>query len=70
MDKKDIIVCSLNVNGLNKDKICYLKDFLMPYGVDIIFLQETNADSSELIGFFERVFSDFEVFTERCENKA
>ena len=69
MDKKNIVVCSLNVNGLSKDKICYLKDFLMPHGVDIIFLQETHADSCELISFFERVFLDFEIFTERCVNK-
>ena len=58
MDKKNIVVCSLNVNGLSKDKICYLKDFLMPHGVDIIFLQETHADSCELISFFERVKRD------------
>ena len=69
MDKKNIKVCSLNVNGLNMDKICYLTDFLMPYGIDIIFLQERHADSSELISFLEKVFLNFEIFTERCVNK-
>ena len=64
-----IKLCSININGLNFDKIQYLNQKLIEKKVDVAFLQETHIDDKERLSVFENEMREFKIFTELGENK-
>ena len=65
-----IKMCSINLNGLNFDKVHYQNQTLLSKKVDVAFLQETNIDTSHFLRSFEEIVCEYHVITERTESKS
>lgn len=69
MDNK-VKLSTLNIRGLNgKEKVLYLKEFLMKYKIDICFLQETHIYKKQELLFLEETLNEYEIKTMMCESK-
>ena len=69
MDNK-VKLSTLNIRGLNsKEKVLYLKEFLMKYKIDICFLQETHIYKKQELLFLEETLKDYDIKTMICESK-
>ena len=56
-------ISTLNIRGFNnKNKICFINDFLLEKNVDVCFMQETHINDQNTANFIKETFILFDVF--------